>query len=94
MPQHVNNTHCIVGKLVLSKGLEDMIDGIRTGGRGIMKGTIFTHSGQTAAWPTFHFSILVCLTVDVIRNTNFHRKDTDLKMKTPLHKHMGVGCSG
>ena len=31
MLQHVNETHCIVGKLDLSKEIEDLIDGIRTG---------------------------------------------------------------
>ena len=52
---------------------EDLIDGIRTGGKGRNKGTKI-HSGQTELGRHFILTNSV-LDVDVIGNTNFHRKD-------------------
>ena len=75
-----------------------MIDGIRTGGKGL-RAPIFIQVGQNLADISFYkFGML---DVDVIGNTNFHGKGlSDLKIaqlvKTPLREHMamGVGCSG
>ena len=64
-------------------------------GRKGIRAPKFSQVGQSLA------DILVLkfcmLDVGVIRNTNFHGKDIDLKItllvKTPSHEHMGVGCS-
>ena len=81
-------------KLVLSKEIEDLFDGIRTGGKGI-RAPKFIQVGQSLA----HISFLkfYMFDVDVTGNTNFHERHGDIKVtqlvKTPLHEHMGVGCS-
>ena len=72
-----------------------MVDGIRTGGKGI-RAPKFLQVGQSLA--DISFFKFCMLDVAVIGNTNFHRKDIDLKItqlvKTPLYEHMEVGCSG
>ena len=64
---------------------------MRTGGKGI-RAPKFIQAGQSLA--DMLFLKFCMLGVDVIENTNFHGKGSDIKIaqlvKTPLLEHMGL----